>query len=224
MTSFRLYVLSFAQREFAVDVFDHHHGAVDDDSEIDGADGKQIGGNVVRMEHDEGKQKRERNGEGNNDGGAEADQEENQHNQNQHHAAKQVRFDRVGGQVDQFAAVIIRMNLDVGRQDLAVQFLGFCFNSFQDVLRLLPTQHENDAFDRIVIFLEAEFAQARRVPDGDISDIAHPDGHALVGADHDVANVIGVAHQPDAANVVELSALRIESAASIRSYWPRERP
>ena len=118
--------------------------------------------------------------------------------------------------VDQFAAVVIRMNLDVGRQDLVVQFFGLGLHSLQDVLRLLSAQHENDAFDGIVILLEAEFAEARRVADGYVSDIAHADGHAFVGADDDVADVIGVAHQADAANVIELSALGIETAAGIR--------
>ena len=107
------------------------------------------------------------------------------------------------------------MNLNVRRQDLAVQFVRLCLNSFEDVLRLLPAQHENDAFNRIVIFLEAEFAEARSMTDGHISDITHPDGHALVGAHYDVANVICVPYQPYPANVVELSALRIETAASI---------
>ena len=108
------------------------------------------------------------------------------------------------------------MNLDIRRQDLTVQFLRFCLNSFQDGLCLFPTQHQNDALDRIVILLEAEFTQARCVPDHYISYIAHSDRHPLVGANDDVSNVIGVAHQSDAAHVVELTALRIESAAGIR--------
>src|ERR1039458_5171052 len=108
------------------------------------------------------------------------------------------------------------MDLDVRRQDLAVQFLRFCLNSFQNGLRLLPTQHQNDALDCIVVFLEAEFTQAWCVPDHYISYIAHSDRHPLVGANHDVSNVIRVAYQSDAAHVVELSALRIESAAGIR--------
>ena len=103
--------MAFAQGEFAVDVLDHDHGAVDDDAEIDGADGKQIRGDVVRVKHDEGEEQRERNGEGDDDGGAEADQEENQDDQNQDHAAKQVGFDRVGGEVDELAAIVVGMNL-----------------------------------------------------------------------------------------------------------------
>src|SRR4029077_3247996 len=144
------------------------------------------------------------------------DQKENQHHQYQHHAAKQVRFHRVRGQVHELAAVVKRMDLDVGGQGVAVQFLGFCFNVFQDVLRLFPAQHENDALNGIVILLEPEFSQPRRVPDGYVSYIPHPDGHALVGAHDDVSNVIGVAHQPDTANVVELSTLGIKAAAGIR--------
>ena len=36
-------VLAVPRGQFAVDVFHHHHGAVDDDAEIDGADGEQVG-------------------------------------------------------------------------------------------------------------------------------------------------------------------------------------
>src|SRR5580704_12675701 len=159
------------------------------------------------VEHDEGKQKRERDGEGNDDRCAEADQEENQHDQNQHHAAKEVGPDCVRSQVYQFAAVVIRMNLNVRREDLAVQFLSFCFDSFEDALRLLSAQHEDDAINRIVIFLKAEFAQARSMPGRYISDIVDSDWHAFVGANYDVANVICISNQPYPANIVELSAL-----------------
>ncbi len=37
-------VLAVALAQFAVDVFDHDDGAVNDDAEIDGADGEQVGG------------------------------------------------------------------------------------------------------------------------------------------------------------------------------------
>ena len=41
--------LSFPQRQFAVDVLHHNDGAVDDDAEIDGADGQQVGGAIMGM-------------------------------------------------------------------------------------------------------------------------------------------------------------------------------
>src|ERR1700690_3509476 len=108
------------------------------------------------------------------------------------------------------------MDLDVRRQDLVVKFLRLCFDSLEDVLGLLAAQHENDALDGIVIFLEAEFAQARCVPDSYVSYITHSDGHALVGAHHNVSNVICIPDQPYPAYVVELTALRIKAASSIR--------
>jgi len=58
MTSFRLYFCLPAVLARGK-CFDHHHGAIDDDSEIDCADGKQIRGYIVGVENDEGKQKRE---------------------------------------------------------------------------------------------------------------------------------------------------------------------
>ena len=56
MTSLQLVALSLPQREFTVDVLHHHDRAIDDDAEIDGADGKQVGGAIVRMQNNEGKQ------------------------------------------------------------------------------------------------------------------------------------------------------------------------
>ena len=82
-------------------------------------------------------------------------------------------------------------------------------------MRLPAAEHEDDAFDRIVIFLKTELTERGALPDGDVANVANPNGHAFVAADHDVADVIGIAHQPDAAHVVELSALRIESAAGV---------
>ena len=92
--------MPFPQRQFTVNVFHHDDGAVDDDAEIDGSDRKQIGGHVVGMQDDEGKQKRQRNGQRDDDCGADADQEKDQHNQDQHHAAQQVVFDRIRGEID----------------------------------------------------------------------------------------------------------------------------
>ena len=96
-------------------------------------------------------------------------------------------------EIDQFAAIVKGMDLHIGRQDLAVEFFGFRLNAFEHVLRLLAAQHQDDAFHGIIVFLKAELPQARRMPNGDFADVAHADGHAFVGADDDVANVIGIA-------------------------------
>ena len=69
-----LVVLSLAQAELTVDILDHHDGAIDDDAEVDGADGEKVGGFAGSVKKDEGKQKREGNGERGNDSCANADE------------------------------------------------------------------------------------------------------------------------------------------------------
>src|ERR1051326_7407550 len=101
------------------------------------------------------------------------------------------------------------MNLDVGGQYLAVQFFSLCFHSLEHVLRLFPTQHEDDAFDSIVVLLKPEFTEPGRMPNGYISHVLHTNGYAFVRADHNVSNVVGVAYQTDTSDVIELSSLRI---------------
>ena len=66
-----------------------------------------------------------------------------------------------------------------------------------------------------IILLIAELAEARRVADLDRADVLHADGHAIIGADNNVTDVFGVAHQAEAAHVIELAALRVESAAGV---------
>ena len=63
---------------------------------------------------------------------------------------------------------------------LSVQFFGLCLHAFEDVLRLLAAQHENDAFDGIVILLKAELTEPRRMADGDLANVAYANGHALL--------------------------------------------
>src|SRR4029077_8294227 len=94
------------QAEFAVDVFDHDDGAVDDDAEIDGADGKEIRGFAGQVKEDESKKQREGNRQRGDDGGAETHQEKNQDDEDEHHAAEKIAFDGVGGDANEIAAVI----------------------------------------------------------------------------------------------------------------------
>src|SRR6185312_5416534 len=158
--------------ELAVDVLHHHHGAVNDDAEVYGADGQQIGGNAVGVEKDEAEQQRQRDGEGDDDGGAQANQQQDEDDQHQDDAAQQVALDRVGGQPHQSAAVVEGPDFYIGRK-LPVDLLGLGLDRLQHVLRLRAGEHEDDALDRIVLVIEAELAQARGVADGDGGDVAH---------------------------------------------------
>ena len=92
---------------------------------------------------------------------------------------------------------------------------GFLFDALQHVLCLLAASHHDDALDGVIRFIEAEFAQARSVPDGHVADVADTDRHPVLRADDDVADVCGIANQPEPTHVVELAALRIKSASGI---------
>src|ERR1017187_7928700 len=211
----QLVALSLSQREFAVDVLHHHDRAVDDDAEIDCTDGEQIGGAIVGMQGDEGKQKGKRNGERDNDGCAKTDQEENQNDQHQDHAAEEVAFHRICGERDQFTPVVKRVDFDVLRKDVAIQFIGLSFHALENVLRLLAAEHENHALNRIVVLLISELPEPRRIANHDIANVLDANRHAIAAADDDVPDVAGVAHQSDAAHIIKLSALRVESTARI---------
>ena len=82
---------------------------------------------------------------------------------------KQIVLDGVGGDANEVAAIVVRMNFYVGRQRVAVELVGFLFHAAQDVLRLLAAAHQDHAFDSVVVVLnfvlEAKNAEARRVAD-----------------------------------------------------------
>ena len=119
------------------------------------------------------------------------------------------------GFLDQLAAVVIRQDLDVLREHVIVQLLGHLLDLLQHHLGLLAHAHQDDAFDRIVLVHESELAQPRRVPDLDFADVADVSRDAVVGRDHNVRDVFRRLHQSQTANVIELPALRIESAAGV---------
>src|ERR1700719_4849021 len=181
--------LAFTLAELAENVFDHYKRAIDDDPEIDGADGEQIRSDIMRVQKNKGEEQRQRNRHRHNEGCAETDEEENQHDQDEHHAAKQVCFYSVGGEPHEVAAVVKRTHLDIGRQDMLVDFLGFWFHALQHGLRLLAAAPEDHALNGVIGFVEAEFAEARSMADGDLTDITHPERHAILLADDDARDL-----------------------------------
>ena len=124
-------------------------------------------------------------------------------------------FDGLGGLFDQALAVVVGYDLYVGRQDVFVQLFGHGLDAAQNDLRLLADPHEDDAFDGLILPHVAELAEARRVSDLDLGDVLDEDRNAVLLLQDDVADVGGVADQAKAADVIELAALGIESAAGV---------
>src|SRR6202011_891324 len=189
--------LAFTLAELAENVFCHYKRAIDDDPEIDGADGEQIRSDIMRVQKNKGEEQRQRNRHRHNEGCAETDEEENQHDQDEHHAAKQVCFYSVGGEPHEVAAVVKRAHLDIGGQDALVAFFGCCLYTLEHGLRLFAAAHEDHAFDGVIGFVETEFAEARCMADGDLANIAHPHGHAILIANDDASDVRLVTNQSE---------------------------
>ena len=208
-----------AESELAVDVFHHHDGAVNDDAEIDCADGKEIRGFARQVEEDEREEESERNSQRGDNGGAEAHQEENQNNEDENHAAKKISFDGVSGDADEIAAVIVGADFYVRRQERFVDLVGFFLDAFEDVLGLFAAAHQDDAFDGVVILLllglKTEDAETRRVADFHAADILDADGHATGTSDYYFADVLSAFHQAQAAHVVKLPALGVKAATGV---------
>ncbi len=202
--------------DFAEDVLHHHHGAVHDDSEIDGSDGEQVRRDVAPVEADERKEQRERDGGRDNQRGAHAEQKKSQDDEHQQHSAQQVAFNRLGGFGDQKMAIVKRHYLDVRRQDVLIDVVGLPIHPLEHSLRLLAHAHQDDALHRVVLLHVSEFAQPRGVTHLHLRDVVDVNRDAVVLRQDDVADVGRVPDQAEPPNVVKLAALRIEAAARIR--------
>ena len=97
----------------------------------------------------------------------------------------------LGGELDQVGAVIEGHDLDVLGQDLLVQFLGLGLDALEHILGLFAGAQQDDAFHRVILFLIAEFAQARRDADLDLADILQQHRRAVVHRHHDIADILG---------------------------------
>ncbi len=117
-------------------------------------------------------------------------------------------FDGIDREANEIAAIVKGPDLYVRRQNAVIQFLRLFFHAGENVLRLLAAQHQDHAFDGIVIFLEAEFSEARSAPDGHFSDITHANRHAIIVSDDDITDIVGVGDKPQAAHIEKLRALR----------------
>src|SRR5271156_5610637 len=212
----QIILLPFAETQFAVNVLNHYQRAIDDDPEVDGADREQICGHAIGVQKNEGEKQCERNRQSHDNGGAHADQKEDEHDEDQGHAQQEIVLDRGHRQPHQVASVVVGPHFYIGRKNMFVQFFGLFFHTFQNVLRLLAAEHQDDAFDNIVILVKSELAEARSVADQEVAHIANVHRHAILRTDNYAAYVRFVSDQTESANVVKLLSLRIKSAPGVR--------
>ena len=98
---------------------------------------------------------------------------------------------------------------------MLVQVFGHRLHALQDHLGLLADPHQDDPFHCVRLPHEPELPQSRRVSDRHLGQVVNEDRNPALRRHHDVADILGVAHQPQAADVIELAALRIKPAARV---------
>src|ERR1043165_1436333 len=83
-------ILAVAFGKFAINVFDHDDGAVNDDSEVDGTNGEEVGSFAGKVQKNKREKQCQGNGERSDDGGPDPDQEENQNDEKEKQAAEKM--------------------------------------------------------------------------------------------------------------------------------------
>ncbi|MNM11387.1 hypothetical protein D3C81_215420 [compost metagenome] len=207
----RPFLLAFTAAQY---VFQHHHGTVDKDAEVDRAQGQQVGGNLEMVHEDEGDQQGQRNRQRDDGGRARAAQEQQQHQGDEQHAFAQGITDRVQGGVDQRTAVQIGHDLHILRQHVGIQIVHGRMDARQRCGRVEILQQQGDAFDGVGIVVLAEDAAPLDVAVRELAQVLHQHGHAVLAADDDVAHVVEGMQQADAAHHVRLLAAVDHAAAA----------
>ncbi|MET3785105.1 hypothetical protein ABIC24_002732 [Methylobacterium radiotolerans] len=184
----------------AQDVLDHHHRAVDDQAEIDGAEAHQVARQAEQPHAGEGHQHRERDRGRHDQPGAEVAQQQQQDDDDEHRALEEVVLDGADRAVHERAAVVVGHDLHARRQ-LWAQVVDRLLDLPDHRAGILPELHQRDAHDRLALRV------VRHGPEPDLRRLHHlsqrPERHrhaARAGGDHDVGDVLRPLGEAEAAD------------------------
>ena len=184
------------------DAFDHDHGGIDDQSEIDRADRQQVGRFPAQHQDADREEQRERDGGADDDRAAQIAEEQPLQQEDQRDAEHHVVQDRAGGDVDQVLAVVDALDAHAGRQDAgAVDALDLLLDPVDGRHALLAAAHQHDALHDVVVVVLAGDAEARldARPSRSATSLTRTGIAAALGQ-HGVAEIVDRADEPDAAH------------------------
>ena len=170
-------------------VLDRDHRAVHDQPEVNGPQAHQAAGDARPQHEVAGKQHRQGDGRGHDQPRAEIAQEEQQHDQDQDGPFQQVGPHRPQDMVDDLGAVIDGGHLDVGGQggqDVAHGRL----EGGGDLVAVVAHEHEAQAHDRLAAAVEGDRTRPNLVAFHRLADVADVDGHAALGGDDNVPDLV----------------------------------
>ena len=119
-------------RKMADDVLDHDDRAIDHHAEVQCAERKQIGGNMVEVEADGGKQQRERDGERNDDRPSHVAQEDEENDGDEDDAFGEIVLDGLNRVFHKHGAIKEGNNLHSLGQNAIVELVDLLVNALQN--------------------------------------------------------------------------------------------
>ena len=190
----------------------HHHGAVHDETEVDGAEGHQVGRDPEHAHAREADQHREGDDRGDDERRPDVAEEEEQDEDDQQAALDEVPAHGRRGAVDDLALVVERLDVHPGRearQDLAHPLL----HQVGHLESVLALQHDHHAARDLALATRGDRAAPLHRPQPDLGDVGEEHRDAVGGAHHHPFEVLNTGEQADPAHGVALVAGFDEPAA-----------
>ena len=138
-------------RESHEECLDHHHGSVDDDTEVDGTHREQVGAHAAEVQSNEGEKQGQRDDGCHDDRGAPVLHEQQHHEGDEGDSLQNVVHHRTHGQVDKVLAVVERHNLHVLGQVVVLNLTDFRLQRLDDLPGVLALAHDDDALNDIIL-------------------------------------------------------------------------
>ncbi len=196
-----------AAGELSIDALEHDDGGVDEDAEVDGADGDEVCGTAGEDHHAEGEERGEGDGDGGDEGDARVAEHDQQHQCDEGDAGDYDVPDGVGGVVDEVGAVVERFDVHARRQQASVvQSVDFFLEAVEGGKRFFVFLEQDDADDDVVLLVGADLTEARLESFSYFGDVGDGDGSAVLFSYDDCCDVGFVVDLSDGADVDALIA------------------
>src|SRR5579883_1324717 len=179
---------------------------------------------MPQIEADRRKQQGKRNGQRHDQRAARVPQKQEQNDGDQNDSFGQVMQHRVGGVVNEVAAIDERNHLDALGKNRSVQLLDLPVNVLQGLIRLGALSQEHNTRDHVVVVDDTPVRQmpgAGEASEPDLGPLPHlrniPDANrrAVLGGDNGRFDVLDVVDQTDLADVHLLQTCFDEASARV---------
>ena len=202
-------------REGYEEGLNHDDGTIDDDTKVDGTHRQQVGAHATEVQTDEGKKQGQGDDGGHDDSGAPVLHEQQYDERDEDDTLQDIVHHGAHGKADKVVAVVERHYLHVLGQIVVLYLADLRFQSLDNLFGVLALAHDDDALDHIAFLATSHLAEAWRTTLMHSGEVAHKDRRAPDVLHHDVANLVNVVNQSDAAHNIGLRAALDDVAANI---------